>query len=201
MSDETENLLIDSNEYLKSGIHIGTKFRTKYMANFIYKTRPDGLSVLNLKKIDERLAVAANFLAQYEPKDILIVSRRENGWKALKLLNKLTGIIVIPGRYPPGILTNPNLETFTEPKIVMVCDPWPDKNVVEDAAKIGIPVIALCDTNNQSNNLDLVVPCNNKGKKSVGLAFYLIAREYMKKRGMISSNEEFTAKIEDFTEE
>ncbi len=201
MSDETENLLIDSNEYLKSGIHIGTKFRTKYMANFIYKTRPDGLSVLNLKKIDERLAVAANFLAQYEPKDILIVSRRENGWKALKLLNKLTGIVVIPGRYPPGILTNPNLDTFTEPKIVMVCDPWPDKNVVEDAAKIGIPVIALCDTNNQSNNLDLVVPCNNKGKKSVGLAFYLIAREYMKKRGMISSNEEFTAKIEDFTEE
>ncbi len=199
--EKQETLLIDSNEYLKSGIHIGTKFKTKYMANFIYKTRPDGLSVLNLKKIDERIATAINLLVQYEPKDILIVSRRENGWKALKQLTKLTGIPVICGRYPPGILTNPNLETFTEPKVVFVCDPWPDKNVVEDAAKVGIPVIALCDTNNQSNNLDLVVPCNNKGKKSVGLVFFIVAREYMIRRGIIKNAEEFKAPIEDFVEE
>src|SRR3989338_3260226 len=154
MAEQQENLLIDSNEYLKSGIHIGTKFKTKYMANFIYKTRPDGLSVLNLKKIDERIALAASFLAQYEPQEILIVCRRENGWKALRQVQKLIGVNVIIGRYPPGILTNPNLETFTEPRVIMVCDPWPEKNVVEDAAKVGIPVIALCDTNNQSNKID-----------------------------------------------
>lgn len=201
MGEETENLLIDSNEYLKSGIHIGTKFKTKYMANFIYKTRPDGLSVLNLKKIDERVRLAANFLGQYNSEDILIVSRRENGWKGLKKLHQLTGIRVITGRYPPGILTNPNLSTFTEPKLIMVCDPWPDKNAVEDAARVGIPIIALCDTNNQSNNVDLVVPCNNKGKKSVGLVFYLLAREFMKKKSIIKNDEEFTAKIDDFTEE
>ena len=198
---EQENLLIESNEYLKSGIHIGTKFKTKYMADFIYKTRPDRLSVLNLKKVDERIGMAANLLANYNPEDILIVCRRETGWKGLKLLNKLTGMQVIVGRYPPGILTNSNLETFIEPKIIMVCDPWPDKNAVEDAAKIGIPVIALCDTNNQSNDLDLVVPCNNKGKKSVGLVFYLIAREYLKKRGVLKSDEEMPAKLEEFMEE
>ena len=132
MADENESLLIDSKEYLKSGIHIGTKFKTKYMAKFIYKTRPDGLSVLNLQQIDERVALAANFLAQYEPDEILITCRRENGWKALKKLGELTGIKVLPGRYPPGILTNSNLDTFTEPKVMMVCDPWPDKNAVED---------------------------------------------------------------------
>ena len=120
MSEEQENLLIESKEYLKSGIHIGTKFKTKYMAKFIYKTRPDGLSVLNLKQIDERVAIAANFLAQYEPEQILITCRRENGWKALKKLGELTGIKVLPGRYPPGIMTNPNLETFTEPQVVFV---------------------------------------------------------------------------------
>ena len=201
MATEQESLLIDSKEYLKSGIHIGTKFKTKYMAKFIYKTRPDGLSVLNLQQIDERVALAANFLAQYEPDEILITCRRENGWKALKKLGELTGIKVLPGRYPPGILTNSNLDTFTEPKVMMVCDPWPDKNAVEDAFKIGVPIIALCDTNNQSNKLDLVVPCNNKGKKSVGLIFYLIAREYMQKRGMLAGNEELPAKIEDFTDE
>ncbi len=200
MADE-ENLLIDSNEYLKSGIHIGTKFKTKYMKDFIYKTRPDGLSVLNLKKIDERIQIAINFLSQYEAEDILILSRRENGWKGIKKLAELTGIRVVIGRYPPGILTNPNLETFTEPKVIMVCDPWTDKNAVGDAVKIGIPVIALCDTNNQSNKLDLVVPCNNKGKKSVGLVFYLLAREFMKKKALLTGKEEMPAQIEDFVEE
>jgi len=201
MTETAEELLLDSNEYLKSGIHIGTKFKTKYMANFIYKTRPDGLSVLNLKKIDERIRVAIEFLSHYEPKDILVVSRRENGWKALKKLSALTGIKVITGRYPPGILTNPNLSTFTEPKVMVVCDPWPDKNAVEDAARIGVPVIGLCDTNNQSNNIDLVIPCNNKGKKSVGVVFYLIARDYMKRKGLLRGDEEIPAVLDDFTEE
>jgi small subunit ribosomal protein S2 len=202
MSEEqNENLLTDSNDYLKSGIHIGTKFKTKYMADFIYKTRPDGLSVLNLKKIDERIKLAINMLSKYEPNDILILSRRENGWKSLKKLHKLTGINVIIGRYPPGILTNPKLDTFTEPKVIMVCDPWTDKNVVEDAARVGIPIIALCDTNNQSNKLDLVVPCNNKGKKSVGIVFYLVARDYMRAKGMLKGNEEMPAKLEEFVEE
>ena len=198
---EQEDLLIDSNEYLKSGIHIGTKFKTKYMADFIYKTRPDGLSVLNLKKIDERLRIAVNLLAQYEAEDILVVCRRENGWKALRKLHELTGIKVITGRYPPGILTNTNLDTFTEPRIIFVCDPWPDKNIVEDANKVGIPIIALCDTNNQSNKIDLVIPCNNKGKKSVGLVFYLVAREFMRKKSILKSSDELPAQIEDFVEE
>lgn len=201
MAEQQEDLLIDSNEYLKSGIHIGTKFKTKYMANFIYKMRPDGLSVLNLKKIDERIRLAAKLLSNYEPEDILIVSRRENGWKALKKLNELTGIKVISGRYPPGILTNTNLKTFCEPKIIVVCDPWTDKNAVQDAIKIGLPVIALCDTNNQSNNIDLVVPCNNKGKKSVGLIFFLIVGVFLRKKGLLKSDEELPAKLEDFVEE
>src|SRR3990167_3210021 len=105
--NNTHQFFVPQDVYLKSGIHIGTKFRTKYMEQFIYKTRPDGLSVLNLQKIDERIRIAASFLAQYAPEDILVVSRRETGWKPLKMLNKATGIRVIPGRYPPGMLTNP----------------------------------------------------------------------------------------------
>ena len=201
MAEEQETLLLDSNEYLKSGIHIVTKFKNKYMANFIYKTRPDGLSVLNLKEIDKRLRLAVNLLSKYEAKDILVVSRRENGWKGLKKLHQLTGIRVITGRYPPGILTNTNLETFWEPKIIVACDPWTDKNAVQDAAKMGIPVIGLCDTNNQANDVDLVVPCNNKGKKSVGLVFYVVAREFMRAKGLLRGDEEMPAKMEDFIEE
>lgn len=196
-----EKFLVPRDVYLKSGIHIGTKFRTKYMEPFIYKTRPDGLSVLNLQKIDERVRVAASFLAQYNPEDVLIISRRENGWKAVELFGKLAGVRVFAGRYPPGVLTNPNLEGYTEAKIVFVVDAWPDRNAVLDAVKIGIPVIALCDTNNQSNSIDLVVPCNNKGKKSLGLLFYILTKEFLILKGKLKEGEELKEKLEDFTEE
>jgi len=201
MTEDTGQFLVAQDLYLKSGIHIGTKFRTKYMEQFIYKTRPDGLSVLNIQKIDERIRVAASFMAQFAPEEILVISRRENGWKAVMALKKTTGIRVYAGRYPPGILTNPRLKTYTEAKLIVVTDSWPDRNAIYDAMKIGIPVIALCDTNNQANKIDLVVPCNNKGKKSIGLIFWIIAREYLMKRGVIKSAEDFKVPLEDFVDE
>ncbi len=197
----TEELLISQDIYLKSGIHIGTKFKTKYMSSFIYKTRPDGLSVLNLQKIDERLNLAVNILAHYEPETILIASRRENGWKAIKAFAQYTGCKAFAGRYPPGILTNPKLDGYVEVDLILVTDPWPDRNAVKDAMRIGVPVIALCDTNNQSNCIDFVLPCNNKGKKSLGLIFYILAREYLRKKGLIKADEEPPFTLEDFTEE
>ncbi|MFC1698137.1 30S ribosomal protein S2 [Nanoarchaeota archaeon] len=200
MADQ-QQFLVPSDVYLKSGIHIGTKFKTKYMEQFIYKTRPDGLSVLNLQKIDERIKIAANFLSNYDPKDILVVSKRENGWKSVKAFAKIMGCKVFAGRYPPGILTNPALENFIEVKVLIVTDTWPDRNALKDAMKIGIPIIALCDTNNTSNNIDLVIPCNNKGKKSLGLFFWILAKEYMKNKGTIKSDKEFEGKIEDFSED
>jgi len=201
MVEKQQQFLAPQDQYLKSGIHIGTKFKTKYMEQFIYKTRPDGLSILNLQKIDERIRIASNFLSQYAPEEILVVSRRENAWKAVKMFGKVTGIKVITGRYPPGMLTNPSLEIYYEAKILLATDSWPDRNAILDANKVGIPVAALCDTNNQSNNIELVIPCNNKGKKSLGLFFYILAKEYLKKKGVIKKDSEFKEKIEDFTEE
>ena len=196
-----EQFLVPLDDYLKAGLHIGTKFRTKYMAKFIYKVRPDGLSVFNVEQINERLKLAGQMLSAYEPKDIIIVCRRENGWKAVNKFSEITGIKSFIGRYPPGILTNANLEDFVEAKVILVTDPWPDKNAITDAAKLGIPVIALCDTNNDSRNIDLVVPCNNKGKKSLAIIFYVLAKEYMKNRKLIKSDKDFKAKIDDFTAE
>lgn len=195
-----EQLLVPNDTYLKAGIHIGTKFKTKFMSEFIYKTRPDGLSVLNVQKIDERIRAMITLMSQYEPQDIVVVSRRENGWLPVKMFGKITGARIFAGRYPPGILTNPDLKQYFEPKLIVVTDAWPDRNAVEDAIKIGVPVIGLCDTNNQANNLDLVVPCNNKGKKSLGLLFYIVTLEYMKKRGKYNEKD-FKYTLEDFTAE
>lgn len=195
-----ENLLVSNEEYLKSGIHIGTKFKTKYMKQFIYKTRPDGLSVLDIESIDSRIGVAISFLSQYAPSEILIACRRENGWKGVKKLAELLGCKFFAGRYPPGVLTNPQLKDFVEAKILLVCDPWPDRNAIRDALKVGIPVIALCDTNNQANEIDLVVPCNNKGKKSLGLLLWLVARGVCENKG-ITNKGQFDYSVDDFTVE
>ena len=189
-----EKLLVPNDTYLKAGIHIGTKFKTKYMEEFIYKTRPDGLSVLNVQKINERIMILANFLAQYKPEEILVVSRRENGWLPVKMFGKLTGV-----KFFAGTLTNPQLKNYLEVKIVIVTDPWPDRNVVRDALKIGLPVVALCDTNNQANDIDLVIPCNNKGKKSLGLLFWILTKEYLIAKG--GKEKDFKYTIEDFTPE
>jgi small subunit ribosomal protein S2 len=197
---ESEQLLVPNDEYLKSGIHIGTKFKTKYMGNFIYKTRPDGLSVLNVQQIDARIRVLINFLSQYAPQDIMVVARRENGWKPVKIFGEMTGAKVYTGRYPPGVLTNIRLKKFTETKALLVTDPWPDRNAVDDAFKMNIPIIAMCDTNNQPNLIDLVIPCNNKGKKSMGLLFYLLTKGYLENRGMINKGS-FTKVVEDFSDE
>ena len=199
MSNE-QQLLVDLETYLKSGIHIGTKFKTKYMEKFIFKSRPEGLYILNLEKIDERLKILIKFLSRYNPEDILVVGRRENAFKPLKMLSKYTGIRVFPGRYPPGLLTNLSLENFTEIKVMFVVDPWPDRNAVLDAYRMGIPIVALCDTNNQPNMIDLVIPANNKGKKSLALIFMILTKEYLKNRGQLTKEVE-SLKLEDFMEE
>ncbi len=182
VSNDDSNLMVPLENYLKAGLHIGTKFRTKYMDKFIYKVRTDGLTVLNVQAIDERIKVVAEFVSRYAPEDIVVVGKRENGWRAIKLFAKVTGIKAYAGRYNPGILTNPNLEDFHEAKLIIVADPWPDKDALKDAAKVGAITLALCDSNNDSTYVDLVLPCNNKGRKSLGLVFWMLAREYMKVR-------------------
>ena len=192
-----EEFLVPLEKYLKVGLHIGTKFKTKYMEPFIYKVRPDGLSVLNVQEINNRINIASKMMARYNPDEILVVCKRENGWDVVNLFSKVTGIRAFAGRYPPGLLVNPGLKGFIEIKLLIAADPWPDKNAVRDANKVGVPVIALCDTNNTSNDVDLVIPCNNKGKKSLGLVFYILAQEYLKNKKL----GELKASLEDFTED
>ncbi|OGI15823.1 30S ribosomal protein S2 [Candidatus Micrarchaeota archaeon RBG_16_49_10] len=176
-----EETLIPKQEYLSAGIHIGMKSKTKDMEKFVYKVREDGLAVLNLKLLDERLGIAANFLAGM--KRVLVVGRRPIVHEAIKKFSEATGNEYIKGRFMPGTLTNPNYSSFTEPDAVLITDPVTDKQALKEATDMRIPVVALVGTSNETRGIDFIVPCNNKGKKSLAIVYWVLAKEISKKRG------------------
>jgi small subunit ribosomal protein S2 len=192
------DLLVPQEKYLGAGVHIGTRNKSGGMRVYIYKVREDGLHVLDLKKMDGRIRAAAQLLAKYPDEKVYLVSNKENAKLPLSKMAELTGFKALIGRFTPGRFTNPRRTDFVEPGIILVVDPNGDKQAVKEAYDINVPVIALCDTNNNTKYVDLVVPTNNKGRKAIVMIIWLIAREVLKLKGKISSYEEFTVKPEDF---
>lgn len=191
-----EDLLVTREKYLNFGIHIGTSIKTKDMKKFIYKIMTNGLAVMNLKTIDTRIRIVSKFLAS--KKDILVVSRKIK--RPVETFAKTIGAKAIVGRFMPGALTNPNSKNFTEPDAILITDPYIDKQALREGVRMRVPIVALCNTFNSTSFVDIILPCNNKGRKSVALIFYLLTREILKERGEIKSDEEFKLKIEDFIE-
>jgi small subunit ribosomal protein S2 len=199
---ETEPTMMVSEEiYMTSGVHIGTRQKTADIKEFIYKVRNDGLYIIDVKKTDERIKAAAKFLAKYDPSNVLVVSVRQYGQKPVRKLGETTGIQVLDGRFQPGTLTNPNAKTFLEPEIILLTDPLADIQALHEAKNIGIPVLALCDTNNETKYIDYVIPTNNKGRRALALIYWLLARSILREQGKIQSDEEFKTTVEDFEAE
>ena len=198
---EEEGLTISEETYMTSGVHIGTRQKTADIKDFIYKVRTDGLYIIDVKKTDERIKKAAKFISKYDPKEILVVSVRQYGQKPIKMLSENTGIQILDGRFRPGTLTNPNSKGFLEPDLLIVTDPLADKQALEEAKNTGIPVVGLCDTNNETKYLDIVIPTNNKGRRALALVYWLLAREILKETGKIKAYGDFKPTVEDFEAE
>jgi len=189
-------LLISRQEYLASGIHIGMKQRVADMKDFIYKIRDDGLAVLNLQKINDRIKVAAKFLAAR--KNIMVVGRKTMAHEAVAKFAEVVGAQAVVGRFLPGSLTNPQFKKYFEADAIVISDPLIDYQALKEAVSARVPIVAVCDTFDETRNIDLIIPANNKGKKALATLFWLLAREILKERGTIASNEEFKYKVEDF---
>src|SRR2546426_584799 len=162
-----EGLLVPEDTYLTSGVHIGTQQKSADMMPFIYKVRSDGLYVLDIKKTDTRIRLASKFLSHFTPEKVLVVAARQYGQKPARLFGKACGFTVIAGRFVPGTLTNPQVDEYVEPEVLLVTDPAADQQALREALNIGIPVMGLCDANNETRDVDLVVPTNNKGRRTL----------------------------------
>ena len=200
-TQKDEDLMIPEETYMTSGAHIGTRQKTADIKEFIYAVRNDGLYIIDVKKTDERIKIVAKFLNKYDLANVLIVSVRQYGQKPIRKLAEHTGIRVLDGRFRPGTLTNPSSKDFFEPELIIVTDPLADAQALHEAKNIGIPIVGLCDTNNETKYLDLVIPTNNKGRRALALVYWLLTKAIMKEQGKIKSYDDFTPTVEDFEAE
>ncbi len=178
------DMLVPLDEYVKAGIYLGTRVVTPTMRPFVYRRRADGLAIFNTDLIDEKLKEGIEFLSKFNPEEIILVCKREAGWKAAEKFGELTGIRVFAKKYPAGILTNTKLPKFFENELTIITDVWLDKNALSDTLKVNKKILMICDTNNFSKGAHQVIIGNNKSAKSLGLIFYLLTRGYMKAKGM-----------------
>ena len=193
-----ENLLLPQEILLSAGVHIGTRIKTQDMEPFIYKVRPDGLFVLDMEQMNERIKMAARFMSRLDMSKIVVASSKRYGRNPVEKFCEMLGCRPYIGRFTSGSFTNPEYADFFEPVAVIVTDSLADQQIVEEASQIGIPVVALCSTDNSLKNVDLVIPVNNKGRRSLAIVYWLLVREIMRERGTLPASGEFGATIEDF---
>jgi small subunit ribosomal protein S2 len=194
----TEDLLLPQEMLLSAGIHIGTRVKTKDMEPFIYKVRPDGLFVLDMEKMNERVKIAAKFLSRMDLSRVVVASSKRYGRTPVHMFCEYTGAKPAVGRFTSGTFTNPVYSGYFEPVAVVVTDALADDQIVEEASDVGVPVIAFCSTDNSLSNVDLILPINNKGRRSLAIAYWLLCREVKRELGEIPLDGDIPGTIDEF---
>ena len=183
---------------LATGIRIGTPVRTKTMEQFTARPRPDGLHMIDYAKTLHRIDVAGKFIAATGAKNTVVYTSREHGAMAVEKFCELTGAMARIGRFMPGTFTNPLYPGHLDAELVVVADPMSDTQAMVEAGRLGVPVIAVCDTDNVTDDIDLVIPGNNRGRKAIAAIFWLLARATLTHANLLEADQPMKYSIEDF---
>ena len=197
MSQEAEVQDIKK-KILSTGIRVGTQVKTKFMKPFITKASPEGLYMIDLDITLERIKTAAKFINRVGVDKVIVCSGREYANTPIEKFCETVGATIMLGRFMPGTLTNPSLPYYIEPKLLLISDPQVDDQAVTEATNAGIPVIGISNTDNITSKLDVVIPANNRGRKSLATVYWLLAREILIEKGELKETDSMKYEIDDF---
>ncbi len=197
MSEQPEIIDIKK-KVISTGIRVGTQVKTKFMKQFIEKASPEGLYMLNIDMTLEKIKTCAKFINRVGAENIIACSGRQYAGIPIEKFCEMTGAKQLLGRFMPGTLTNPSLPYYIEPKLILISDPEVDVQALIEATNAGIPIIGIANTDNVTSKLDVIIPANNRGRKSLATVYWLLVRQILIEKGELKENESMKYEIDDF---